>query len=204
MQPHRRPLPFGCRQRFVPLSPEHSGIELRPEGCDRSARRRVASRERLSAEDVYLTRRRPTRGVDALQRRDESGEIDRELNRVGDPIRRCGLSGEPAIHGPRERIAAGRLSLRQRNGSGQGQLGAEPREPVPLHLECPARPGRARQPNDLVVTEAVDGIVGPPRRDLLNRGAGPLRKLLHEPAHDGNVDVDLVLVHPRRHGVSAA
>lgn len=68
----------------------------------------------------------------------------------------------------------------------------------PLRLLCclAGSPLSARQPNGQVVTEPVDVMIGPVRRDRTDRQIGPLWELRDEqPAYESCVGVYLVGVH---------
>ncbi len=210
MHPHFRSVPCRCVERLLPR--KESGLAVDPiaELCDRLSNLLVVFRQR-PASTTRLARERAGR-VDPVQRGHERREIDgRPLNIVD---RAVGvLARQPLVHGPVERIALTRTPRCQRHRKSERQMRRELREPLRLRGRLPGRPADARQPGGQLLTEPIDVVIGPVRRDRLDPQIRPLRELLDEQTtYECDVGLDLVGMHsgrthrrdPRRTGSTAA
>ncbi len=103
----------------------------------------------------------------------EGGEINGRLIQILD--RAVGvLAGQPLIHRPREGISLGRVPHRQLHRERERQVWRELRQPQGLRRRLFGGPPDARQPGGEAVTEPVDVVIGPVRRNPMDGQIGPL------------------------------
>jgi hypothetical protein len=139
-----------------------------------------------------------------VQGDDERREVHRR--EVGVVVARDGiLSGKPPRHRPRPRVARARLADGDRRRNGQGQVRSEQRQQAPVVLDLVDGPADARHPHQQLVTETEEQLVGAPPGQPGERERGPAGELLvHETAHHGVGDGELVVVHAATVGVVSA
>jgi hypothetical protein len=141
--------------------------------------------------------------VDLAQRAHERGEIDGRLIQIAD-LAVGVLAGQPLAHRPAEGIALGRMPHRQLHRKRERQVRRELRQPLRLLRRLPGGPPDARQPSGQLISEPIDVVIGPVRRDRIDRQTGPLREPPCEQAtHERDIGLDLAGMHPgcahRRH-----
>ena len=143
-----------------------------------------------------LSGRRAVTRIDALQRCDEVREVGRQPVEVVDALGYRRLAGQPAVDGPCERVALGRLAHAAHDRDRQRQRSLKARQPLQLLVltPCPAR--EARQSHGEGVAEPEGDVVGARLGDASERQVRPLGKLpSQQPLHERYVDRDLVGVH---------
>ena len=153
--------PWTHRRGSVPLRRVHAGVPYReecvhvglaPQLFGAGAREFVGRGERPAA--LTGPRGWRARGVDALEREHERGEVGRQLVQVERAVEPRVLAFEPRRDVPDEGIALGGLAHRDRHRHLDGKMRREPGEPWLLLLSLLRRPSDLREAHRKVVAEA--------------------------------------------------
>ena len=196
MHPDRCALVRRGRQGLLPHGGGGGGIDQVGGGVDGGARRLVVLVQRTGT----VPRGGGALGRARLEPFDEVGDVAGEGHRVVEARQRGTLAGDPAVHGPRERVLVVRFAHRDRLGHDHREVRRQARQPRGLAPDLSGRPADARQAHDQLLSEAPDAVVRAPRLDHGQREVDQVRHLGREQAADERlVQVDLVLVHAPRH-----
>ncbi len=122
------------------------------------------------------------RQVDALHRQDEGGDLPSQPVWIGDVPDGRTRAVEPAVDRPPIGITFARLShaqgLRDLDGKVRRELGKPPLLPLDHALHA----GASWHADHHVLTEPVERVVGPGRRNRPDRQVRPLRELVFQQA----------------------
>ena len=140
----------------------------------------VVGQQRAAAEPVVLSRAGTVGGVDAPQGRQEPGQVNREPNRIGNPVRAGRLAAEPLVDRPRIRVTRAGLALRQRHGNRQRELGGQSRKPPMFLVDRQGVLGRAGEPHQHFGAETERPVVPAAVGNGLYWKTGPPGKLLSD------------------------
>jgi len=105
VDPNRRTMPCGCPEGCIPRCGQRCGVEHAIQGSYRLAGAAVSLCQGDAAAKVVLPGRRPTGGIDPLQRGDEPSQVGRRLAWISEALDRHVLACEPRRDRPRPRVS---------------------------------------------------------------------------------------------------